>query len=126
MSQIEDKLLYTDSHEWVRIEDDLAYVGITDFSQKQLGEIKFIDSSEVAKQIIRGEEFGSIESTKATTDLLAPISGNIVEINKDILNSPNLINKEPYQHWILKIKISDKTEIQNLMNFEAYQLFLSN
>lgn len=126
MSQIIDNLLYTDSHEWVRIEGEYAYIGITDFSQKQLGEIKFIDSSEVAKQLTKGDEFGSIESTKATSDLLAPISGSIVEINKELLSSPNLINKDPYQNWIVKIKLSDPTETKNLMDNKAYKSFLND
>lgn len=126
MSKIIDNLYYTESHEWVKIDGEFAYIGITDFSQNQLGEIKYIDAGEKSKEINKGDEFGSIESTKATSDLLAPLSGTIEETNKEVGNNPNSINKDPYTHWIVKIKLSNQSEIQSLMDHIAYKAYIEN
>ena len=124
MSKIIDTLFYTDSHEWVKIEGEYAFVGITDFSQNQLGNIKYIDSGDVSNNVDKGDEFGSIESTKAASDLMAPLSGSIVEVNKELINSPELINKDPYECWIIKIKLTDLSEVDSLMDANAYRDFI--
>lgn len=126
MSKIIDNLYYTESHEWVKIDGDFAYIGITDFSQNQLGDIKYIDTGEKLEKINKGDEFGSIESTKATSDLLAPLSGTIEETNKEVSNNPNSINKDPYTHWLVKIKLSNQSEIQSLMDHLAYKAYIEN
>lgn len=115
------ELRYSDKHTWVKIEDEYAYIGITDFAQDQLGEVLFVEMPEIEDEITQGEEFGVVESSKVASDLIAPISGEVVEINERLEDEPEYINEDPYDAWIVKIKVSDDDEIENLLTSEAYE-----
>ena len=115
------ELRYSDKHTWVKIEDEYAYIGITDFAQDQLGEVLFVEMPEIEDEITQGEEFGVVESSKVASDLIAPISGEVVEINERLEDEPEYINEDPYDAWIVKVKVSDDDEIENLLTSEAYE-----
>lgn len=115
------ELRYSDKHTWVKIEDEYAYIGITDFAQDQLGEVLFVEIPEIEDEITQGEEFGVVESSKVASDLIAPISGEVVEINERLEDEPEYINEDPYDAWIIKVKVSDDDEIENLLTSEAYE-----
>ena len=115
------ELRYSDKHTWVKIEDEYAYIGITDFAQDQLGEVLFVEMPEIEDEITQGEEFGVVESSKVASDLIAPISGEVVEINERLEDEPEYINEDPYDAWIIKVKVSDDDEIENLLTSEAYE-----
>jgi glycine cleavage system H protein len=119
---IPDNLLFTEEHEWLRIiDEESAVIGISDFAQDQLGEIVYIDLPEVGQVIVAGDEFGSIESVKASTELYSPVSGEVLEVNSNLANNPEDINQSPYDEgWMVKIKLEDFTETHGLMNSEAY------
>lgn len=117
MPEIEDSYLYTDSHEWVKIEGDTAIIGITDYAQDQLGDIVYIEMPEAGVNIFQGQSFGSIESVKTVSELIAPLTGNVLEINDGLSSSPELVNKSPYHKgWMIKIKIEDPKQIESLMS----------
>ena len=116
MSKILDDIRYADSHEWVKLEGDIATVGITDYAQHALGDIVYVDMPEVAK----GEEFGAVESVKAASDLISPISGEVVEINEALEDEPGLVNQDAFGNWIMKVKVSDASEIEGLLDAAAY------
>lgn len=120
MSKILDDLRYADSHEWVKMDGDIATVGITDYAQHALGDIVYVDMPEEGDEVVKGEEFGAVESVKAASDLISPISGEVVEINEDLDDEPALLNKDPYTNWIMKVKISDASEIDDLLDAAAY------
>ncbi|MCB5252597.1 MAG: glycine cleavage system protein GcvH [Candidatus Cloacimonadaceae bacterium] len=121
MNIIED-LYYTESHEWVRIEDDIATVGISDFAQHELGDIVFVELPEVGMKVSSGEPCGSIEAVKAVEDMLSPLSGKVVERNTDLEDTPELMNSSPYEDgWIMKIRFSDKDELDNLLSAIEYK-----
>ena len=120
MSKILDDLRYADSHEWVKLEGDIATVGITDYAQHALGNIVYVDMPEVGDEVTAGEEFGAVESVKAASDLISPISGEVVEINEALEDAPELINQDAYANWIMKVKVSDPSEIDALMDAAAY------
>ena len=113
--------LYTKTDEWIKISDDVAVIGITDYAQKKLKDIVGIELPEVGKKVRKGEAIGVIESIKATADVYAPISGEVVEVNEKLLDSPELINNDPYgDGWIVKIKIEDKSELDKLLKPQEY------
>lgn len=123
---IPKELRYTEDHEWVRVEGDIAYVGITDFAQKELDELVYVEVETVGETLAAGDVFGTVEAVKTTSDLFMPISGEIIEFNKKIDDSegddPTLINSDPYgEGWIVKIKISDKSELDELLSAEDYE-----
>lgn len=120
MSKILEELRYADSHEWVKLEGDIATVGITDYAQHALGNIVYVDMPEVGDEVTAGEEFGAVESVKAASDLISPISGEVVEINEALEDEPELVNQDPYANWIMKVKVSDTSEIDNLLDAAAY------
>lgn len=120
MSKILDDLRYADSHEWVKLEGDVAIVGITDYAQHALGNIVYVDMPEVGDEVTQGEDFGAVESVKAASDLVSPVSGEVIEINEALEDEPELINQDAYGAWIMKVKISDASEIENLLDAEAY------
>ncbi len=121
MNIIED-LYYTDSHEWVRVEGDTATVGISDFAQHELGDIVFVELPEVGMKVSAGEPCGSIEAVKAVEDMISPLSGKIVECNTDLEDSPDLMNKSPYEDgWLIKIRMSDTDELDNLLSASEYK-----
>ena len=114
-------LKYCKEHTWVKVEDDYAYIGITDYAQDQLGEILFVEMPEVEDEITKGKDFGVVESSKVASDLIAPISGEVVEINETLEDEPEAINEEPYEAWIIKVKISDSDELESLLNSDGYE-----
>lgn len=119
---IPNELYYTDSHEWIRVEDDIATIGITDFAQHELGDIVFVELPDVGMKVSSGEPCGSIEAVKAVEDLLSPLSGKVVESNGDLEDSPDLINKSPYEDgWIMKVRISNMDELENLLSAVEYK-----
>lgn len=120
MSKVIEGLYYTGSHEWVKVEGEYAYIGITDFAQHQLGNIVYVDIPEVGDEIKQEEEFGAVESVKAASDLLSPVSGTIVEVNEKLSDEPELINKDAFDSWILKVKLSDPSELNSLMDSKTY------
>ena len=126
---IPKELRYTIEHEWVRVEGDIAYVGITDFAQRELDELVYVEVETVGETLAAGDVFGTVEAVKTTSDLFMPISGEILEFNKKIDDSdgddPTLINNDPYgEGWIVKIKISDKSELDALLSAEDYEEIL--
>ena len=115
------ELRYSDKHTWVKVEGEYAYIGITDFAQDQLGEVLFVEMPEIEDEITQGEDFGVVESSKVASDLIAPISGEVVEINERLEDEPEYINEDSYDAWIVKVKISDADELENLLTSEAYE-----
>ena len=120
MSKVIEGLYYSESHEWVKVEGEFAYIGITDFAQHQLGNIVYVDMPEVDDEVTKDEDFGAVESVKAASDLLSPVSGTVVEINEKLSDEPELINQDPYENWIMKVKLSDASEVESLMDGKAY------
>jgi glycine cleavage system H protein len=111
---------YSETHEYVRVEGEFGYIGITDYAQKQLGNIVYVDMPEVDDEITKGEEFGAVESVKAASDLMSPVSGTVVEVNDALEDQPDLINKDADDNWIIKVKLSDPDELKDLMDEKAY------
>jgi glycine cleavage system H protein len=121
MSKVIEGLHYSDSHEWVKVDGDYAYIGITDFAQHQLGNVVYVDLPEVDDEIAAGDEFGAVESVKAASDLLSPVSGVVVEVNQTLSDKPELINQDAFGNWMIKVKLSDTSEINKLMDSKAYE-----
>lgn len=122
---IPDDLLYTQEHEWVRLEGDAAVMGITDYAQEQLGDIVYVELPDEGEEISKDETFGSLESVKAVSDFYAPVSGKISEVNSALTDTPESINEDCYgEGWILKIELSEKMEIEGLMSDDAYKAFV--
>lgn len=120
MSKILDDLRYADSHEWVKLEGDIATIGITDYAQHALGNIVYVDMPEVGDEVTKGEEFGAVESVKAASDLISPVSGEVIEINEALEDSPELVNEDAFNNWIMKVRVSDASEIDSLLDATAY------
>ena len=114
-------LKYTDRHDWIRVEGEFAYMGITDFAQDQLGDILFVEMPEVGDEITSGKEYGIIESSKVASDLISPISGEVVQINERLDDEPEYINEDAYDAWIVKVKLSDIDELDSLISAESYE-----
>ena len=123
MAKVIDGLYYSESHEYVRVEGDFGYIGITDYAQHALGNVVYVDMPEVDDEVTAGEEFGAVESVKAASDLFAPVSGTVVEINEALEDQPELINQDAFENWIIKVKLSDKVELDDLMDAKAYAEF---
>ena len=116
------KFKFTKDHEWLNLQEGLAIVGITDYAQSQLGDIVFVEMPQVSTKIAASESFGAIEAVKTVADLFAPVSGKVIEINENLDTSPDLINSDPYNKgWIVKLKIDNNDEINQLMNYDEYQ-----
>ncbi|MCE2616257.1 glycine cleavage system protein GcvH [Phocaeicola oris] len=117
---------YTSEHEWIRVEGDIAYVGITDYAQDQLGDIVFVDIPTVGEKIGKGETFGTIEVVKTVSDLFLPVAGEVLEENENLADEPELVNKDPYgDGWLIKIKPDNAAEINELLDAEAYKALVS-
>ncbi|MCD6583988.1 MAG: glycine cleavage system protein GcvH [Candidatus Omnitrophica bacterium] len=113
---------FSKTHEWVRLEDDSALIGITDYAQKELGDIVFVELPSVGEKLTQFSRFGTIESTKAASDLYSPLSGEVIEVNNDLVNHPEWINQDPYgKGWMVKIKVDNRDEIVNLLEETAYK-----
>ncbi len=119
MNVLQD-LLYTKDHEWIKVEGDKAYIGITDYAQHALGDIVFVELSEVDTELSAGDSFGAVESVKAASDVYIPVSGTVVETNEEIIDDPSLLNQDAYANWMVCVTLSDKSELDELMNAEQY------
>lgn len=120
-----DNLSYTKEHEWAQIDGDVATIGITDYAQEQLGDIVYLELPEVDDEVAAGDTFGTVEAVKAVSDLYAPLTGTVVAVNENLENNPEVVNEDPYEKgWLLKIKISDMQEIDNLLNASEYNSFI--
>jgi glycine cleavage system H protein len=120
-----ENLKYTKEHEWIRVDGDVAVVGITDFAQGELGDIVFVEIETVGETLGGGETFGTVEAVKTVSDLFMPVGGEVLEFNSALEDNPELINKDPYgEGWMIKIKISDLSELDELMDVKAYQTML--
>ena len=126
MSAVLNGLYYSESHEWVKVEGNIAIVGITDYAQHALGNIVYVDMPEVDDEVAKEEDFGAVESTKAASDLISPVSGTVVEINEALEDSPELINENAFENWIMKVEMSDAAELEGLMDAAAYEAFCAN
>ncbi len=126
MAKVIEGLYYSESHEYVKIEGEYGYIGITDYAQNALGNVVYVDMPDVDDEIEAGEEFGAVESVKAASDLIAPVSGTVVEVNENLEDTPELINQDAYTNWIIKIKMSDNSELDNLMDAKTYEEFCNN
>jgi glycine cleavage system H protein len=124
MSKIIDGLYYSESHEYVKVEGDFGYIGITDYAQHELGNVVYVDMPEVDDEVTAGEDFGAVESVKAASDLMSPVSGTVVEVNEALEDEPGLINKDAFENWIIKVEMSDKSELDNLMDAAAYKAMI--
>ena len=123
MAKVIEGLYYSESHEYVKVEGKIGYVGISDYAQHALGNVVYVDMPDVDDEVEAGSEFGAVESVKAASDLIAPVSGVVVEVNEALDDQPELINQDPYENWIIKVELSDETEIDNLMDAKAYAEF---
>lgn len=121
MSTIVKGLYYAESHEWVKVEGDFGFVGITDYAQHALGNVVYVDLPEVDDDVNQGEEFGAVESVKAASDLISPVSGTVVEVNEKLNDKPQLINEDAFGNWIMKVKLSDPRELKTLLDSDAYE-----
>lgn len=122
MAKILEGLRYSESHEYVKIEGDYAVVGITDFAQEQLGNVVYVDVPEVGDEVTAGETFGAVESTKAASDLVCPVSGEVVEVNEALEDEPELVNKDALgEGWIIKVKLTNPEEVEQLLDAKGYE-----
>ena len=124
MASVPAELKYTKSHEWVKEEDGLYVVGLTDFAQEALGDIVFINMPEEGDDVASGESFADVESVKAVSDVFSPVSGTVAEVNEGLIDEPALINQEPYEQWLIKVK--DVSDTEELMDAAAYEEFCAN
>ena len=124
MSKIIEGLYYSESHEYVKVEGDFGFIGITDFAQHELGNVVYVDMPEVDDEVTAGEDFGAVESVKAASDLMSPVSGTVVEVNEALEDEPGLINKDAFENWIIKVELSDKSELDSLMDAAAYKAMI--
>ncbi len=123
MAKVIEGLYYSESHEYLRVEGEFGYIGITDYAQHALGNVVYVDMPEVDDEVSAGEEFGAVESVKAASDLMSPVTGTVVEVNEALEDEPELINQDAYANWIIKVELSDKAELSNLMDAQAYTAF---
>ena len=126
MAKVIEGLYYSESHEYVRVEGEYGYVGITDYAQHALGNVVYVDMPEVDDEVEAGEDFGAVESVKAASDLISPVSGTVVEVNEALEDAPELLNQDAFENWIIKVLLSDKAELDNLMDAAAYEEHCKN
>ena len=121
MAKVMEGLYYSESHEYVRVEGNIGFIGISDYAQHALGNVVYVDMPEVDDEVAAGEEFGAVESVKAASDLISPVSGTVVEVNEALEDQPELINQDAFENWIIKVELSDKGELDALMDATAYE-----
>ncbi len=121
MSKVIEGLYYSESHEWAKVEGNYGYIGITDYAQHALGSIVYVDMPDVDDEVEKDAEFGAVESVKAASDLIAPVSGKVIEINEALNDQPELLNQDAFANWIIKVELSDLTELDSLMDAKAYE-----
>ena len=120
MSKVIEGLLYSETHEWVKTEGNTAIIGVSDFAQAEMGDITYVDMPDEDDEVVAGEEFGALESVKASSDLVSPVSGTVTAKNEALEDSPELINEDPYSNWIIKVEMSDPSELDALLDAAAY------
>ena len=120
MSKIIEGLLYSDSHEWVKVDGDIAVIGVSDFAQSEMGDITYVDMPEVDDEVTKGEDFGALESVKASSELYSPVSGVVVEVNEALEDAPELVNEDAFANCIIKVRMSNSSELESLMDAAAY------
>lgn len=123
MAKVIEGLYYSESHEYVRVENGFGYIGITDYAQHALGNVVYVDMPETDDEVTAGEEFGAVESVKAASDLNAPVSGTVTETNEALEDTPELLNQDAFANWIIKVELSDASELDKLMDAKAYEAF---
>lgn len=123
MAKLIEGLYYAESHEYVKVEGDFGFVGITDYAQNALGNVVYVDMPDIDDEVKAGEDFGAVESVKAASDLISPVSGTVVEVNESLDDTPELINQDSFSNWIIKVRLSDKKELDSLMDAKAYGEF---
>ncbi len=121
-----ENILYSDTHEYVKTDGNIAYIGISDHAQKALGNIVYVDMPEVGDEVEAGTDFGAVESVKAASDLIAPVSGTVLAINEHLVDNPRLLNADALKNWIIKVEMSDESELENLMDTKAYEEFCAS
>lgn len=126
MAKTVEGLYYSESHEWVKVEGNVAVIGITDFAQHAMGDLSYVDMPEVDDELEKGEEFGAVESVKAASDLYSPVSGTVIEINEELEDAPELLNQDAFANWIIKVEMSDPSELEALMDAAAYEAMCAN
>ena len=126
MATVIEGLYYNESHEYVKVEGNVGYIGITDYAQHALGNVVYVDLPDVDDEVTAGEEFGAVESVKAASDIISPVSGTIIEVNEALDDEPELLNKDAFGNWIIKVELSDKSELDGLMDAKAYEAFCEN
>ena len=126
MAKTVDGLYYSESHEWVKVEGNVAVIGITDFAQHAMGDLSYVDMPEVDDEFAAGDEFGAVESVKAASDLFSPVSGTVVEVNEELEDAPELLNQDAFANWIMKIEMSDPSELESLMDAAVYEAMCAN
>lgn len=120
MSKIVEGLLYSESHEWVKVDGNVAIIGVSDFAQSEMGDITYVDMPDVDDEIAAGDEFGALESVKTSSELISPVSGKVIACNDELEDKPELINEDAYRAWIIRIEMSDKSELDSLLSAGAY------
>ncbi|MBR3074725.1 MAG: glycine cleavage system protein GcvH [Bacteroidales bacterium] len=120
MSKVIEGLLYSESHEWVKVEDGVAVIGVSDYAQAEMGDITYVDLPSEGDEVAAGEEFGALESVKASSELYSPVSGTVVEVNEELESAPEKVNEDAYAAWIIKVRLSDESELDALMDAAAY------
>ncbi len=125
MEKVVKGLFYSKDHEWVKVEGNEAYVGIADYAQHHLGDIVYVELPEVDDEFEREEAFAAVESVKAASDVYLPVGGKVVAINEELVDDPALLNADPYENWMVKIELTDKDEVEELMTSEDYEKFLA-
>ena len=120
MAKVIEGLYYSESHEYVRVEGNIGYIGITDYAQEQLGYVVYVDMPEEGDEVTATEDFGAVESVKAASDLISPVSGTVLEVNEALEEQPELINQDAFANWIIKVELSDPSELENLMDAATY------
>lgn len=123
MAKVIEGLFYSESHEYLKVEGNIGIIGITDYAQKALGNVVYVDMPDVDEDVEAGTEFGAVESVKAASDLISPVSGTVIEVNEALEDAPELINQDAYENWIIKVEMSDTTELNKLMDATAYEAF---
>ena len=123
MAKVIEGLYYSESHEYVRVEGNTGFIGITDYAQNALGNVVYVDMPDVDDEITAGEDFGAVEIVKAASDLLSPVSGTVLEVNEALEDQPELINQDAFENWIIKVELSDTGELDQLMDAKAYEAF---
>ena len=126
MAKTVEGLYYSESREWVKVEGNVAIVGITDFAQHAMGDLSYVDMPDVDDELEKGEEFGAVESVKAASDLFAPVSGTVIEVNEELEDAPELLNEDAFASWIMKVEMNNPAELEKLMDAAAYEAMCAN